>query len=154
MVCIIFFGYRSFGKCDYFKLGDEDTDKYYYIRTQFFHISFLPLCPVKSYIGTDGGNCCIDKVSETLHGSVANPRGRHWRAPPYGSRFFCFDIQIFRNVGASGVGAPTRLAPPTGNPGSVTAGVCTLRNLYIQNLNTAKMHIWWVDLGGGVILPN
>ena len=33
--------------------------------------------------------------------------------PPSGSRFFHFDIQIFRNVAASGVGAPpTRSAPP------------------------------------------
>ena len=32
--------------------------------------------------------------------------GRRWRAPPYGSRFFRFDIQIFWNVAASGVGTP------------------------------------------------
>ena len=33
--------------------------------------------------------------------------------PPYGSRFFWFDIQIFRNVATSGVGAPpSRSAPP------------------------------------------
>ena len=42
-------------------------------------------------------------------------------AHPHGSRFFRFDIQIFRNVAASGVGAPPmRLAPPMGNPGSAT----------------------------------
>ena len=48
----------------------------------------------------------------------------HWRiqgAPParapQGSRFFCFDIQILRNVATSGVGAPLRgWRPPTGNP--------------------------------------
>ena len=40
-------------------------------------------------------------------------------APPEGSRFFRFDIQNFRNVAASGVGAPLRgWRPPTGNPGS------------------------------------
>ena len=39
--------------------------------------------------------------------------GRRRRAPPYGSTFFRFDIQIFRNVAASGVGVPpTRSAPP------------------------------------------
>ena len=57
-------------------------------------------------------------------------RGHHWCMPPYGPRFFCFDIQIFQNVATSGVappppyevGAPpTRSAPPpTGNPGSAT----------------------------------
>ena len=46
---------------------------------------------------------------------VADPGGRRRRAPPYGSRFFRFDIQIFWNVAALGVGAPsTRLAPPYG----------------------------------------
>ena len=30
------------------------------------------------------------------------------RAPPYRFRFFRFDIQIFRNVATSGVGAPLR----------------------------------------------
>ena len=54
--------------------------------------------------------------SETLPMTVADPGGRCRRAPPYGSRFFHFDIQIFRNVAASGVGPP----PPTGNPGSAT----------------------------------
>ena len=33
-------------------------------------------------------------------------RGRRQRMPPYGPRFFRFDIQIFRNVAASRVGAP------------------------------------------------
>ena len=53
---------------------------------------------------------------------MADPGGRHRRAPPYGSRFFRFDIQIFQNVAASGVGAPPYEvgAPPTGNPGSAT----------------------------------
>ena len=43
----------------------------------------------------------------------------HWRiqgappAPPQGSRFFCFNIQILRNIATSGVGTPPmRLAPP------------------------------------------
>ena len=42
--------------------------------------------------------------------------------PPYGSRFFRFDMQNFWNVAASGVhGPPYEVhAPPTGNPGSAT----------------------------------
>ena len=55
--------------------------------------------------------------------SVADPRGGAAGArPPQGSRFFRFDIQILRNVAASGVGAPPYEvgAPPTGNPGSAT----------------------------------
>ena len=46
--------------------------------------------------------------------SVADPGGAAGEHPPYGSRFFRFDIQIFRNVAASGVGAPPhmRSAPP------------------------------------------
>ena len=48
---------------------------------------------------------------------------RGGRAPPYGSRFFRFDMQNFLNVAASGVHAPPYEvhAPPTGNPGSATA---------------------------------
>ena len=34
--------------------------------------------------------------------------GCRWHAPPKGSRFFRFDIQILRNVATSGVGAPLR----------------------------------------------
>ena len=47
--------------------------------------------------------------------------------PPYGSRFFRFDMQNFWNVAASGVhGPPYEVhAPPTGNPGSATA-LCLL----------------------------
>ena len=42
-------------------------------------------------------------------------RGCHQCMPPYGSRFFHFDIQIFWNVATSGVGAPPmRSAPPYG----------------------------------------
>ena len=45
--------------------------------------------------------------------TVADPGGAAGARPPYGSRFFRFDTQIFRNVDASGVGAPpTRSAPP------------------------------------------
>ena len=60
----------------------------------------------------------------------------HWRiqggappvlAPPQGSRFFRFDIHIFRNIAASGVGAPPPpprgRRPPTGNPGSATGKI-------------------------------
>ena len=36
---------------------------------------------------------------------MADPGGRR-RHPPYGSRFFRFNIQIFLNVAASGVGTP------------------------------------------------
>ena len=44
------------------------------------------------------------------------------RTPPYGSRFFRFDMQNFRNVAALGVhGPPVRgPRPPMGNPGSAT----------------------------------
>ena len=48
--------------------------------------------------------------------AVADPGGGAAGAPQ-GSRFFRFDIQIFRNVAASGVGVP----PPYGKSGSVTA---------------------------------
>ena len=43
--------------------------------------------------------------------------------PPYGSRFFRFDMQNFRNVAASGAHSPPYevQAPPKGNPGSATA---------------------------------
>ena len=42
---------------------------------------------------------------------------------PYGSRFFHFDIQNFRNVAASGAGAPHEVSAPMGNPGSATGVV-------------------------------
>ena len=60
------------------------------------------------------------------------------RRPPYGSRFFRFDIQIFRNVAASGVGAPPYEvgAPPTGNPGSAT-GMDSL----VPDLRLAVSHV-------------
>ena len=53
---------------------------------------------------------------------MADPGGAAGTCPPpHGSRFFRFDIQIFRNVAASGVGAPYEVGtPPTGNPGSAT----------------------------------
>ena len=50
------------------------------------------------------------KVIISLVKAVADPGGAAGARPPYRSRFFCFDIQIFRNVAASGVGAP----PPRG----------------------------------------
>ena len=43
--------------------------------------------------------------------------------PPYGSRFFHFDMQNFQNVAASEVHGPpyeVHAPPPTGNPGSAT----------------------------------
>ena len=46
-------------------------------------------------------------------GSGGSKGGAAGTRPPYGSRFFRFDIQIFLNIAASGVGAPpTRSAPP------------------------------------------
>ena len=61
--------------------------------------------------------------------SIGGSRGRARRAPPYGSRFFRFDMQNFRNVAASGVhGLPYEVhAPPTGNPGSATGEI----NIYL-----------------------
>ena len=52
---------------------------------------------------------------------MADPGGAAG-ARPHGSRFFRFDIQIFQNVAALGVGAPPmRSAPPLReNPGSAT----------------------------------
>ena len=50
------------------------------------------------------------------------PRLLHWRiqgaplAPPQGSRFFHFDIQIFQNVAASGVGTTPRGRRPPPPP--------------------------------------
>ena len=44
---------------------------------------------------------------------LADQGGAAGTRPPQESRFFRFDIQILRNVAASGVGAPP---PPTGNP--------------------------------------
>ena len=46
--------------------------------------------------------------------SVADPGGRRRRAPPHGSKFFRFDIQIFQNIAASGVGAPYEVGAPYG----------------------------------------
>ena len=54
--------------------------------------------------------------------AVADQGGAAGTCPPQGSRFFRFDIQIFRNVAALGVGAPLRgWRSPMGNPGSVAA---------------------------------
>ena len=70
-------------------------------------------------------------IIRTNHFVIVTRYIKHWRiqgAPParapQGSRFFHFDIQILWNVAASGVARPpTRLAPPTGNPGSATVNV-------------------------------
>ena len=42
---------------------------------------------------------------------IGGSRGHHWHTPQ-GSRFFHFDIQILRNVAASGVGAPYKVGAP------------------------------------------
>ncbi len=65
---VIVFGHRSFGSCDYFKLRD-DSAHYCYVRTQFFHISFMPLCPIKSYLAISDGqhcSCANEKVSQPI----------------------------------------------------------------------------------------
>ena len=49
-----------------------------------------------------------DAGKEVIGGS----RGRVRRTPPYGSRFFRFDTQDFRNVTASEVGAPYEVDAP------------------------------------------
>ena len=54
--------------------------------------------------------------------AVADPGAPPAPPAPHGSRFFRFDIQIFRNVAASGVDAPLRdWHPPYRKSGSVTA---------------------------------
>ena len=69
---------------------------------------------------------CPISGEEYMQWSLADLGGaRPARAPPYGSRFFRFDMQNFWNVAASGVhGPPVRgpRPPPTGNPGSATDG--------------------------------
>ena len=58
---------------------------------------------------------------KTYLDTLADPGGALPARAPQGSRFFRFDIQIFRNIAASGVGAPHEVgAPTTGNPGSAT----------------------------------
>ena len=49
-------------------------------------------------------------------GFSGGSRGRRQRAPPQESRFFHFDIQIFQNVAASGVGAPYEVGAPLRDP--------------------------------------
>ena len=45
--------------------------------------------------------------------TLADLGGHAWHTPPYGSRFFHFDIQNFHNIAASGVHAPPmRSMPP------------------------------------------
>ena len=65
------------------------------------------------------------KINKNVNVALADLGGaRPVRAPPppYGSRFFHFDMQNFRNVAASGVHGPSYEvhAPPMGNPGSAT----------------------------------
>ena len=60
---IIIFGFRSFGRCDYFKTEAGET---LYVTTQFFHISFLPLSPRQSYIAKEGPVYCSNTVSSTF----------------------------------------------------------------------------------------
>ena len=80
--------------------------------------------------------------------TVVDPGGSAAGAcPPYGSRFFRFDIQIFRNVAASGVGAPPYEVgtPPMGNPGSATgrdamAVVMTCINIGLKIVQHGVQH--------------
>ena len=52
-------------------------------------------------------NSTITSIFPSLEvGSSGGSRGRRQRAPPYRSKFFHFDIQIFQNIAASGVGTP------------------------------------------------
>ena len=54
------------------------------------------------------------KHTVNLQTSLPDPGGRTWRAPQ-GTQFFRFDIQILRNIAASGVHAPLRgPRPPYG----------------------------------------
>ena len=63
------------------------------------------------------------------------------RAPPHGSRFFHFDIQIFRNIAASGVGAPpTRSAPPP--YGKSWIRDCVLYIDFVLNVLFRSMQSW------------
>ena len=58
------FGTRMFGKCD--KVGEQ-----FYVATQFFHINFVPIVPVKSFV--------IMKGSESggrFHGTQIGMSGR------------------------------------------------------------------------------
>ena len=61
--------------------------------------------------------------------SLADLGGASGARPPYGSRFFRFDIQNFWNVPTSGVHAPLYEvhAPPTGNPGSATETLAVIK---------------------------
>ena len=76
-------------------------------------------------------------VSKILHvktkesGPIGGSRGCTQHVPPYGSRFFHFDMQNFQNVAASGVHGPPYevhaplweiLDPPLGPVGGARAG--------------------------------
>ena len=64
----------------------------------------------------------ITNFSITSGKPIGRFRGVHpAHAPPYGSRFFHFDMQNFQNIATSGVYGPLRSPhPPMGNPGSAT----------------------------------
>ena len=78
---------------------------------------------------------------------------RRWRAPPpQGSRFFHVDIQNFRNVTASLVGAHTirswRPHPLSGNPGSATAftwksDLMNFIQIHENQQNACPPHCFW-----------
>ena len=68
--------------------------------------------------------------------------------PPYGSRFFCFDMQNFWNVAASGVHSPPYEVhtPPMGNPGSATDDyVVKKRKATDQMQSNCQEKIQWQD---------
>ena len=84
----------------------------------------------------------LQKKTHKLDMYSGGSRGAAARAP-YGSRFFRFDIQIFQNVAASGVGSPPRgQRPPTGNPGSATDVDLNLQGLSHTKNSTCCNHSW------------
>ena len=83
-------------------------------RHQCAQISPVNMANCKTYVIV-----ILYKFFRKMRFTVADPGGvppvRTPLPPPQGSRFFHFDIQNFRNVAASGVGAPLRgWRPPYG----------------------------------------
>ena len=115
-------------------------------------VSFYPWKCIWSHQGT--------KHHKTI--TLADLGGAHpARAPPYESRFFHFDMQIFWNVATSGVhGPPMRSTPPpygkswirhwlhTTNQSHILTGTCTIPQhlilhilMFKQPENDIKVHL-------------